>query len=608
MLQRIRDRSQGWIAKIIVALIVITFAFFGVESIIGAFTGDSNDVATVNGEAIKRQDVETQVQRAIRSGQVPPEQEREARAQIIDQMISRKLLQQYARKGDLAFSDAQVDQMIVGLPEFQDQQGHFSRDLFVNRLASAGYTPASFRAQLKEDMVIQQLQQGLASGSFVLPSERERLNALQNQTRTFRYAMLSENDLETPVTVSDAEIEQYYANHQDAYKRPEQIKLKYVVLDQNDMAQDRQIDEATLQQAYAERRSAAPRQVSDIIVNYGDERSESEAQARIKEVQDKLAQGADFSALAQQYSDDSSKQNGGDLGVVTKGIFGDKFDQAVYSLDEGQVSQPVQFDNAYHLLKVTNIDVPSFDDMRADLIKQARLDAAKQAFQDKAQRLKDESFSADDLKSVANDLGLTLRQSDWLSQDSANDIFAEPGVMDAAFNDDVLNRDNVEQGYNSEVIELDDQRRMVLRVSDYRPATTLPLEQVRDQVRRALETEKLQQALTERADDIVASLRQGEDVALEWKKAQAVTRNEHPDVDQGIIDAAYRLPRPDKGSTYGHTGVEGREVVIALDRVGQKEDSDAASFIASMAERLQAQTAVRGLSESLRKNADIDRN
>lgn len=607
MLQRIRDRAQGWIAKVIVALIAITFAFFGVESIIGAFTGQSDDVATVNGDAIKRQDVETEVQRAIRSGQVPPEQEREARAQIIDQMITRKLLQQYAREGDLAFSDAQIDQLIVGLPEFQDQNGHFSRDLFVNRLASAGYSPASFRAQLKDDMLVQQLQQGLASGSFVLPSERERLNALQNQTRTFRYALLDGDDLSAPVNVSDQEIEQYYDAHQEAYKRPEQVKLNYVVLDQGDMGKEIDVDEQTLRQKYAERKSAAPRQVSDIVVSYGDSRSEQEAQARIKEVQDKLSQGADFKQLAQQYSDDASKDNGGDLGVVTQGIFGDDFDQAVYSLDEGQVSQPLKIDNAYHLLKVTRIELPAFADMRDELVEQARLDDAKKAFEDKAQRLKDESFSASDLKSVADDLGLPLQQSDWVSRDSAEGILAEPGVMDAAFSDDVLDRNDPQQGYNSEVIELDDQRRMVLRVGDYRAATTLPLEEVREQVRQAVMSEKRQRALAARADELVTALRQGENVTLDWQRATAVTRDDHADIDEQIVDAAYRLPHPEQGATYGHAAVGHGQAVIALEQVGQKEDDDSASFIASMAERLQAQTAVRGLIDSLRASADIER-
>ncbi|WP_288988874.1 SurA N-terminal domain-containing protein, partial [uncultured Cobetia sp.] len=135
-------------AKTIVGFIVVTFAFFGVESIIGAFTASSDDVATVNGDTISRQAVETEVQRAIRSGQVAPEQEREARNQIINQMIDSRLLDQYAEEGGLHMSDAQLDQLIVSIPDFQDDKGRFDADLFRNRLASAGYSPTSFRQQL----------------------------------------------------------------------------------------------------------------------------------------------------------------------------------------------------------------------------------------------------------------------------------------------------------------------------------------------------------------------------------------------------------------------------------------------------------------------------
>ena len=127
-----------------------------------------------------------QVQRAIRSGQVPPGQERQLRNQVIDQLITQQLLDQYAERGGLYISDAQVDRTIVNRPEFQDQDGNFSADIFRNRLNSAGYTPQSFRQQLQQDLLRQQIQQGLTVSEFMLPSERDRLGTLRNQQRSFR--------------------------------------------------------------------------------------------------------------------------------------------------------------------------------------------------------------------------------------------------------------------------------------------------------------------------------------------------------------------------------------------------------------------------------------
>ena len=171
MLQSIRDRSRSWGAKIIVGAVVVTMALFGVESLVGLFGNSGDEVAEVNGEPIMRQELELSVQRAIRSGQVPPEQERALRGQMLDELITDKVLNQYADEGGLHLSEEQLDQIIVSLPEFQDQEGRFDSELFRNRLASAGYTPVGFRDQLRRDMKQQQLQQGLAFSDFTLESE-----------------------------------------------------------------------------------------------------------------------------------------------------------------------------------------------------------------------------------------------------------------------------------------------------------------------------------------------------------------------------------------------------------------------------------------------------
>ncbi|HET8791476.1 MAG TPA: SurA N-terminal domain-containing protein, partial [Modicisalibacter sp.] len=420
MLQRIRDRSQSMAAKVIVGAVIVTLALFGIESVVGLFTSGSDNIAEVNGTPITRQQVEIQVQRAIRSGQVPPEQEDQARSQIIDQLVTQTLLDQYAEEGGLHASEAQLDRLIVNLPEFQDQSGAFSTDLFRNRLASAGYTPLSFRAQLKSDMVRQQVQQGLAASSFMLESERQRLLELQRQTRTFRYHMLTSDDLQSPVDVTQEQIQAYYDEHQQQFLRPEQVRVEYVVLDQAEIAEQIDVDEQALRDAYAERQSNAEPRVSHIMVTFGDERSRAEAEARLQQVQDRLAAGESFAALAAEYSDDATTaDSGGDLGVITRGFFGEAFEEAVFELDQGEVSDIVETDNGLHLLKVTELSVPPFEEIRDELRDEVALAQAEQEFNERAQRLIDESFAADDLASVAESVGLTLQESDWISRGSA---------------------------------------------------------------------------------------------------------------------------------------------------------------------------------------------
>lgn len=605
MLQRIRDRSTSWGAKIIIGAVIATMALFGVDSLVGLLSSDGDDVATVNGQSITRQQVEVQVQRAIRSGQVPPEQERQLRGQVIDQLIRTSLLDQYAEEGGLHLSESQLDKLIVSLPEFQDQDGNFSRELFKNRLASAGYTPLAFRAQLRNDMQRQQLQQGLSASEFMLDDEQQRLAALQNQTRRYRYQQLNASDLEETPQVSEADLEAYYQNHRDDYQRPEQVKLAYLVLDRRELADQVEVDDAQLRSLYAERASNAERRVSHIMLTFGDQRSREEAVARLDKVKERLAAGESFASLAKEVSDDTStSDSGGDLGVISRGFFGEAFENAVYSLDQGQVSDIVETDNGLHLLKVTEIEIPSFDELRSELRDQAAMADVDDLFNERVQQLIDESFAADDLASIATDVGAELQTSDWVSADGAQGVLSEPGVMDAAFTTDVL-----EEGFNSEVIELDDDRRLVLRVRDHRPATTLALDEVRERVTAAVEKLKVQEALTALAEERVAALRDGSVEAVDWQQVESATRQNGGDVPAAVNTLAFRLPNPEgEAPVYGQTAVQNGVALVALDAVQEGDTSDAAeSRVAQLVERLRAQATVSGLLEQLRNDAEIER-
>jgi len=606
MLQRIREGSQGWAAKVVVGAIIVTFALFGAESLVSYFSAGSNDAATVNGESISRQAVETQVQRGIRSGQVPPEQERQFRGQVLDQLIRQRTLDQYADEGGLHISDSQLDQLIVSLPEFQDQDGRFSEELFTNRLAQAGYTPASFRRELRADTLRRQVQQGLAASAFLLPSEKARLASLQQQQRTFRYAALTAADLEQPVAPSDADLQQYYDQHQEDFRRPEQVKVNYLVLNQEDVAKDVEVTDEQLRQVYEQAKAAAPREVSHILVTFGDDRTEQEARDRIAEVQQQLEQGTDFTALAREYSDDSSSAgDGGDLGAIQKGFFGDSFDDAAFSLDPGQVSQIVQTQYGLHLIKVTGVDIPSFEEDRETLAQQVRLEQSESLFNERVQKLTDDAYQADDLESVADEMGLTVQTSDWFSRDAGGeDVLSNPDAAAAAFSSDVL-----EDGYNSDVIETDDQQRVVLRVVDHREASTLPLDEVRDQVLAAVKIEQTRQQLQARAEEVLVALRNGDDVpGLDWQQADSVTRDADS-VPAPILQEAFRLSRPQAGAvTWGQTEGQSGVAIVGVEAVTAGDaSSDDADFVTRLAQRLQAQIAIQGLSQTLEEEADVER-
>ena len=608
MLQSIRDGSRSWGAKIIIGVMVAAMALFGIESLFGLFGSDPNEVASVNGQPIMRQQVELEVQRALRSGQVPPEQERALRNDMLDQLITAQLLSQYAEDGGFSVSDDQLDQMIVSLPEFHDQDGRFSADVFRNRLAGAGYTPMSFREELRVDIQRQHLQQGLAFSDFSLPSEQERLASLQRQARNFRYVVLEGGDIDDEMSVSEEDLQAYYDANQERYERPEQVRLEYVLIDRQTMAQEQDINEDLLRDAWREQNRDADRRVSHIMVTFGSERSREEAQGLAESAREALDEGESFTDTAIRYSDDTaSAEEGGDLGVISRGFFGDTFDDAAFGLEVGDISQVVELDSAFHIIQVTEIRGPSFEEQRDQLQRDVALRDIDGAFNQQVQQLIDESFAADDLQSVADEIGLTLQESDWLArEDTGEGVLSEPGVIAEAFSDDVL-----VEGYNSEVIELDQDRRLVLRVAERREATLLTLDEVREEVEISVAALQQQEALREEAQALIAELRSdGEsDLGIDWLEANSVSRQSDTTVPQMIVQEAFRMPRPEEGgSVYRTVELPQGVALVALDSVADGEvDEQMETFVSQMAEQLRAQSVLQGLIEDLRSDADIER-
>lgn len=601
MLQSIRDGSRSWGAKIIIGVMVAAMALFGVESLFSVFGSDPNEVASVNGEPIMRQQVELEVQRALRSGQVPPEQERALRNDMLDQLITQSLLRQYAEDGGFYVSDAQLDQMIVTLPEFHDQDGRFSAEIFRNRLAGAGYTPLSFREELRMDIKRQQLQQGLAFSDFSLANEEQRLADLQGQQRDFRYVMLDANDAAYEVEVTEEQMQAYYDANQERFERPEQVRVEYVVIDRQAMAEDIAVDESELRAAWSEQNRDANRRVSHIMVTFGSERGREEAQQLANEALADLNRGESFADTAVRFSDDTaSAEQGGDLGVISRGFFGDAFDDAAFALGVGETSQVIEMDGAFHILQVTELDAPSFEEQRDRLAQEVALREVNDDFNRQVQRLIDESFAADDLQSVADDLGLTLNESDWLARGEGEGALSEPGVLDEAFSADVL-----EEGYNSEVIELDNDRRLVLRVAEHRDATVLPLDEVRDEVEQAVAAQQRQEALQEQAAELIALLRAGDAVELEWLEANNVSRQSDSTLPQVLIREVFRMPHPEEGdSVYRAVTLPQGVAVVALDSVNEGQaDEQMNAFVSQMAEQLRAQAIIQGLIDDLRSDA-----
>ena len=607
MLQDIRKHAQGRAAKIIVGGIAVVLGCFGLESVFMHFTGLGADKDTalvrVNGEVIARAAVDSQLRAMAAQGQIPEGGEAEARRALRSRLIDSTLLRQYLTKGGFTVSRDETIQYLMqahGLNSAADVEQALKQAAAQNRVSVD-----SILAQYRQMLQLELMDGAIAASTWTTPAERQRLAALQQETRTFRYRLLSAHDLAQPVHVSNEEMLQYYEAHKADFVRPEQVRFDYILLDRDAMGSSRPVSEEALHTAYERKVATAKRLVSDIVINITPARDEAAARARMNDVQQRLAKGESFASLARRYSDDAaSAARGGDLGAVEPGIYGGPFDSAVQSLQVGQHSAPVLMDGALHLLTVTGLDVGSFDSMKAALTRDVQRQQAGAPYEDAARRLADLVDESDDFEAVAKQLGVALQHSDWLAKRDHRAPFNNPKVMDEAFDPSVKNK-----GYNSQVIRLDDHRTMVLHVTAARDAAQLSFADVSDQVRARVEQQKIAQALSVLGQKSIEQLSQGsQGTEGGWTQVNAVMRGS-VDVEPAVLAAAFTVARPtDAKPRYAFRMLpEGtRGVLIMLQKTDVRASDSEDGRIKAELERVRGSAISASVLEQLRREAHIE--
>ncbi|WP_191602836.1 SurA N-terminal domain-containing protein [Marinomonas algicola] len=609
MLQNIRDKSHGIVVKIIVGFIVVTFALFGVDALVTGFNS-SDTVAEVNGTEITRTDLlqaaETQRRQLISmmGNQINPAllEDNLLQRRALDDLIQRAVLLNNAEEMNLGVSDAQVDQYLLQAGEFQTN-GQFDQNKYVGFVRSLGYTPLSFKERVKKDILLQQVRSAVAASEFVVPYQVDMIDMLQNQTRTFDYVEFDLSAETEKMDVTDTEIETYFSAHPDEFKQEEQVSLNYVLIKSADLRDKVDVTDVELRAAYDVEVSlerSEERQVSHILLELGESRSEEEANELIKEIQQKLDSGVSFASLAESYSDDlGSKASGGDLGYIEKGIMGDDFDRSVFDMPLGEV-QPVKTEFGLHLVQVNDIveaDVASFDDLRGQLEEDIIARKIETALLGEHENISDLAYASDRLEPLSKEYGVEILTSDLFGRDGGVDqLTSNPQVIAAAYSPQVL-----EDGQNSNLIELNDNEVVVVRVKEHNPESLKSLEDAREQVASVLIQQKAVNSLQEKADTALANL---DDQDL--NSVTGAARGE-----SAVSELAFTLPHPESEPVTAIKSLSnGNLVVLRLTAVESKA-SDGASEQTELYERYLNQTnstlSAQAQQSLLSNSAEIER-
>ncbi len=581
MLQDIRKNAQGTVAKIIVGLIVISFSIFGIESLL--FSSGSGSVAEVNGEPISPQEVQQlvttqqrQLMAAMGDNLDPALLDSQRLTGIaVQTLIQQKLMQQSAEHLNLAVSDEVVGLLITSMPQFQ-RDGQFDETVYRSILGSAGFSPQFFQQSVKNDLVVNQLRSGLVGSEFITGAEVSVAAVGAAEQRDIRYLRVSFDDYRAEAEIDEQAVGDYYTAHPDEFMTPESVVLEYVELtpelffepvDEQDVLAEYEL---TLQ----DYQYATERRVSHILFEQKDDESDPEFLARIADVKVSLDAGGDFAALAREHSDDiGSASFGGDLGLTQGDTFPAEMEEAIESLAVNVASDAVETDAGTHLILVTELregEAPSLAELRMELEQSIQERGARATLVRKVDELKNRIFNATDLAEPAAELDLELKVSEAVTREQAGGLFANTGLLAQAFSTDVLN-----EGYNSEVVELAGDRHVALRLKVHNQPELRPLEAVRDGIATSIALEQARERVNLQAMNALVSLRDGQSVEsfanehdLDWQVELAAQRDSATAPPQ-MLRRAFQLPPPASGDSvfeYVMTA-EGDALVFEVARV-----------------------------------------
>jgi peptidyl-prolyl cis-trans isomerase D len=558
MLMDLREKISGWIAYTIVGLITVPFVLWGVGEYFQG--GQAQPLATINGQEISQsafdQAYEQERQRIAQQfgGTVTPEmlEGMGIKRQVLDSLVMREVLNQYAHANGLRVSDAELAGLLRSIPAFQEN-GQFSQARYEQVLRLQGQVPQGFEPLVRADLVVQQLQDGIAQSAFVTQADVDSYVRLRDQQREIEVYLLPAAQRLATIKPDEAALAAYFKAHQAEFRRPERVRVEQIELSVENLAKLMKPSEDDIRVAYAAyveaQKQLEARQARHILLAVEPGADESVARKTIENLRQRVDNGEDFSKLAEDFSQDpGSAKQGGKLGAITRGMMVEPFEKALFALPKvGAVSEPVRTPFGWHLIVLDGIapvTAKPLDAVRAQIEQDARLTLAEAQFHDYADRLATLTYEhPDSLLPAAEQLGLSITKSDWLDRAQAG---VNPKLLQAAFSDDVL-----KQGRNSDVLDLGNQQSVVLRLLEHEDAADQPFASVRAEVEKRLIEQELSKAMQAEAETVRLAIAQAGDIAPPAGAQRSFTgaiKRQSREVEAEIARAAFAMPPSVAGS------------------------------------------------------------
>ena len=457
--------------------------------------------------------------------------------------------EQKAKELGMRVSDKQIRDAITAMPEFQTE-GSFDNERYLMLLRQNGFQPSDFRDYMRQQMTREQLSRAVQASDFSLPEEVNLAHRLQGQTRNADYLIVDSAPFAASVELSDEEVQAFYDENISRFDTQEKVNLAYVTLAVEDLKADVSVSEEEIEQEYQDNialyKTTEERRVSHILIEFGDDKgaAKEKAESLLAEVE----QGADFAELAEANSADTfSAENGGDLDFITAGMMDPSFDEAAFAISNvGETSEVIETEFGYHIIKLTDmkpVETTPLAEVRDEIEAQLLTDKATDEFFALQSEMANLAFEVPDtLEDVAGAVNGKIKETGLVTASAVPAALNVPAVTSKMFDPDFI-----AEGLNSDVIELSNDKVVVIRVVGHEPQRTQALDEVRTQILAQLRARKAQEAAAEWADNVVEQVQAGEspeltigDVTLEWQSKEAIARNS-TELPRNLVDTVFTL-------------------------------------------------------------------
>lgn len=599
MLQAIRDRVTGIIAVIILGLLAIPFALVGVQNYLAP--EPTNILARVGDEEITTfefQESFNQQRRRFQQmlgnnfdpsmfeGVVP-------RREHLERMIDSVVLEQFASAGGIDISPQQLAESIAAIPSFQ-VAGQFDPQVYGNILSQIGMTVQQFEDQQRSTRRLTELEQGLSGSALTTPEEINRAIHLRNETRHIRFLEIAAEPYRENIEITEEDISAYYGEHGAEFTTEEQVVINYLEVNVDEYAQDVPIAEETLRDRYDQQqgRFVTPerRLTSHILLNAptDDEAAEEAVRQQAEELAKRAQAGEPFEDLAKEFSEDPGSANsGGDLGWVEEGVMVAAFEEALFAMAAGTISDPVKSSFGYHIIWLREVDEShgqSFEEVRGELRQEVALEQAQQTYDEVVGQISNITYEqTDSLEFAAEEGGLEVKTSTPFGRTGGPGIASYPEVVREAYTDLVLL-----DGMNSDPIQVGTDHVVFIRLNEHRPSRQRPLEDVSEEIRSILVQQRASAQAEEAALALVDSLSNAAedfDAVAEARETPLTVMEQlsRRDFQLGadFLDAVFKLPADEDGAATYHAVPRNQQdwAVVALHGVtpGAAEQAEEAT-------------------------------